>query len=129
MDLSIDGGAAQNAGGVGSNRLVVPVTGGTFEGPRLKGTVISPGGDWIVERTDGSRILDVRLLFKTDDAQTIYVSWRGISFTLPSGMLFARIVPVFETGASKYAWLNNVISVGVYRPVPGKVAFRVYQVL
>jgi hypothetical protein len=59
----------------------------------------------------------------------IYVSWRGIAYTSPGGALFARILPVFETGAPKYAWLNNVVAVGVYRGLSGKVAYRVYQIL
>lgn len=94
----------------------------------LKGTVISPGGDWILERPDGSRVLDVRLLLQTDDAQSMYVSWRGIAYTPPGGELFARILPVFETGAPRYSWLNNVVAVGVYRG-GGKIAYRIYRIL
>jgi hypothetical protein len=112
-----------------ADRLIVAVSGGTFEGPRLKGTIVSPGGDWIVQRPDGSRLLDVRLLLQTDDEQTIYMSWRGIAYTPPGGGLFARIVPVFETSAPKYAWLNNVVAVGVYRGLSGKIAYRVYRIL
>jgi hypothetical protein len=40
-----------------------------------------------------------------------------------------RIQPLFETGAAKYAWINNVVAVGVYRPMPGKIAYRVYRIL
>ncbi len=29
------------------DRLIVDVSGGTFEGPRLKGTILGPSGDWI----------------------------------------------------------------------------------
>jgi hypothetical protein len=48
-------------------RLIVPISGGTFTGPRLKGTIILPSGDWVVQGPDGSRILDVRILLQTDD--------------------------------------------------------------
>ena len=34
-------------------RLIVPVNGGTFEGPRLKGKVLPGGGDWLLVRPDG----------------------------------------------------------------------------
>ena len=128
-DLTLEAQAPHEVGGAGGGRLVVPVSGGTFEGPRLKGSVVSPSGDWILERPDGSRVLDVRLLLETDDAQAIYVSWRGIAYPLPAGGLFARILPVFETRAQKYAWLNNVIAVGVYRGLPGKIVYRVYRIL
>src|SRR5437667_11349096 len=41
------------------HRRFVHVTGGTFEGPRMRGTVLPGGGDWLVGRADGSRRLDV----------------------------------------------------------------------
>lgn len=114
---------------VSAERLVVPVSGGTFTGPKLSGTVIAPAADWITRRADGSSVLDVRLMLRTSDDQKIFMSWRGIAYTPSGGALVARIVPTFETGASKYAWLNNVVAVGVYRPMPGKVAYRVHQIL
>ena len=129
LDLTLETQTPHNLGSAGGGRLIVPVSGGTFAGPRLKGTVIPPGGDWIVQRPDGSRILDVRILLQTDDGQKIYMSWRGIAYTPPGGALYARILPVFETTAPKYAWLNNVVAVGVYRPELGKIAYRIYRIL
>jgi Protein of unknown function (DUF3237) len=129
VDLTLEAQKPHEVGGAGGGRLVVPVAGGAFEGPRMKGTVIAPSGDWILERPDGSRVLDVRLMLQTDDGQTIYVSWRGIAYPLPDGGLFARILPVFETRAPMYAWLNNVIAVGVYRGLSRKIAYRVYRIL
>lgn len=129
LDLSLDVQPGHEIGSGGVGRLVVPVTGGLFAGPRLKGRITTPGGDWIVQRADGSRLLDVRLLMETDDGQTLYVSWRGIAYTAPSGALHARILPLFETGAPKYAWLNDVVAVGVYRPGAGKIAYRIYEIL
>jgi hypothetical protein len=114
---------------IGPDRTVVAVSGGTFDGPKLKGTVIGPAGDWMVQRHDGSRLLDVRALLQTDDGQRLYMMWRGIAYTLPGGSLYARILPMFETGAAKYAWLNNVVAVGIYRPAAGKILYRVYEIL
>jgi Protein of unknown function (DUF3237) len=126
FDLAL---TAQPPAEISSDRMVVAVSSGTFEGPRLKGTIIGPAGDWMVKRPDGSRVLDVRTLFQTDDSQRIYMTCRGIAYTPPGGALYARIQPMFETGAAKYAWLNNIIAVGVYRPVPGKIVYRVYEIL
>jgi hypothetical protein len=114
---------------IGTDRMVVPISNGTFDGPRLKGTVIGPAGDWMVERRDGSRLLDVRALLQTDDDQRIYMMCRGIAYTPPGGTLHAHILPMFETGAAKYAWLNNVVAVGLYRPTAGKIVYRVYEIL
>ena len=97
--------------------------------PKLKGSIIGPSGDWIVARSDGSSVLDLRLLLQTDDAQKIYMACRGIAYTPPGGTLFARILPMFETGAAKYLWLNNIVAVGVYRPMPEKVAYRIFRIL
>jgi hypothetical protein len=129
LDLTLEAQTPHNLGSAAGGRLIVPVSGGTFAGPRLKGTIVPPGGDWIVQRPDGSRVLDVRILLQTDDGQKIYVSWRGIAYTTPSGVFNARILPVFETAAPKYEWLNNVVAVGVYRPDLGKIAYRVYRIL
>ena len=54
------------------------VIGGTFEGPRLKGKVLPPGGDWLVTGAGNVRHLDVRALLVTDDDQRIYMTYNGI---------------------------------------------------
>jgi hypothetical protein len=126
LDLVIETGSANV---LGADRVVVPVSGGTFEGPTLKGTIVSPGGDWIVRRPDGSMALDVRLVLQTDDAQKISMTWRGISYTPPGGTQYARILPLFETGAAKYDYMNHLVAVGVNRPMPGKVAYRIFRIL
>jgi hypothetical protein len=125
FDLIID---TQPPHAIGDH-LVVPVIGGTFEGPRLKGVIVAPGGDWMTHRPDGSSVLDVRIVLRTDDAQEISMTSRGIGYTPHGGTLYARILPMFETGAAKYAWLNDIVSVGVHRTKAGKVAYRVYQIL
>ena len=127
VDLTLEAQTPQNLGSTRDGRIIVPVSGGTFAGPRFKGTIIPPGGDWIMQRPDGSRVLDVRILLQTDDGEKIYVSWHGIAYTPPGGAFNARILPVFETMAPKYAWLNNVVAVGVYRADLGKIAYRIYR--
>jgi hypothetical protein len=129
LDLVLDTQPANNVGSPGVARVIVPVSGGTFTGPKVKGTVVGPGGDWILRRPDGSSILDVRIILQTDDSQKIYMTYRWINITPPGGTQYWRIVPVFETGAEKYAWLNNIVAVGVHRTMPGKVAYRIYQIL
>jgi hypothetical protein len=128
FDLTLVTKPGTNVGFPGGDRLIVGVSGGTFAGPKLKGTVTGVGGDWIVRRPGGSSVLDVRVVFLTDDDQKIYTTWRGIAYTA-DGALHARILPMFETDSPKYLWLNNVVSVGVYRPSAGAFAYRVHQIL
>ena len=129
LDLVFERGPSNIVGSSGVNRIVVPVSGGTFEGPGLKGTIVGPSGDWMVVRPDGSSVLDIRFVLQTDDGQKIYMTCRGVAYTQPNGTLYARILPVFETGAPKYVWLNNVVGVGVYQSMPKKVAYRIYKIL
>ena len=124
MDIILDVAAPQNLGA----RRIVPVTGGTFEGQKLKGTAL-PVADWILARPDGVNELNVRVTLKTDDDQLIYITYRGLMYTPKGGELYWRTTPIFETGAAKYEWLNMIIAVGVGKTVPGKAAYSIYQVL
>jgi hypothetical protein len=129
MDLELVTGGG-GSGTVG-NRSIIAVTGGTFEGPKLKGRVMSPGADWPVTAGDGLRILDVRTVLMTDDEQRIYCSYRGVVYTPAAGQgeRYWRITPAFETASEKYAWLNRIVAVGVSYTVPQRVSYRIFQIL
>ena len=43
------------------NRLIVEVAGGAFEGPRLRGRILTGGGDWLLVDAEGVGHLDVPL--------------------------------------------------------------------
>jgi hypothetical protein len=107
-------------------RVVVGVTGGTFEGPRLKGTIKGPGGDWATLRPDGSGRLDVRLLLETEDGALILMHYSGV---FAQGASYIRSAPLFETGDERYAWINDVLSIGLGSIGDGEVTYDVYQVL
>src|SRR2546427_12554855 len=81
---------------VTGNRTIVPVTGGTFTGPKLKGTALPGGSDAILRRADGASLLNVRATLKTDDDQVIYMTYEGIIYTAPGakpGELYWRTTP------------------------------------
>jgi len=106
-------------------RTVVQVTGGRFEGPRLKATVQTPAGDWITNRADGTYKLDVRLTLKTDDGALILVTYNGIGQTTQAGASL-RIAPLFETGDARYTWLTKLQAVGVGERVGTTVTYDLY---
>lgn len=122
-------------------RIVYMVEGGSFEGPRLKGTVLS-GGDWFLMLGEGAGELDVRGTFRTDDGALIYISYRGVlaapadvwdrwragEVVEPSAYYF-RTAPRFETGDERYAWLNTAVCLGVGAVRPGGVRYRIYRAL
>ena len=98
-------------------RVVIPITGGTFEGPLLKGTILNGGADYQLANADGTRTeLEAIYSIKTDDGVYIHVRNRGI---IASGKsengepnFYFKAAPQFEAPAdSKYGWLNNALFV------------------
>ena len=118
--------AAMIADGPQGTRLVVEAPSGTFEGPRLKGTIRTPGGDWVTRRSDGSGLLDVRLLLETDDGAPILMQFKGV---VTEGGAKIRTAPMFETGDERYAWLNAVQAVALGATGDRNVTYDVYQLL
>ena len=128
FDLELDGPEGRHdIGYLGATMSTVNVKGGTFAGPKFKGRFVAPAGDWLIRRPDGSIVLDVRATLQTDDNAKILMTYRGVLYTPPGGQLYNRITPVFQTGAERYLWLNNIVSVGVRRPE--SAGYRVYTIL
>ena len=110
-------------------RIIVNVTGGRFEGPRLSGTVEVPAGDWLTLRGDGSYKLDVRATLRTNDGALILLTYFGIGIMTEDGSSI-RGAPLFETGDPRYAWLNRVQAVSIGgRRGEALVVYDVYAVL
>ena len=93
-------------------RSIVPVTGGDFEGPRLRGKVLPGGGDWLLLRSDGVLELDLRITLETDDGALIHMTFEGVRDDGPPGGSYFRTVSRFETGDAKYSFLNRLLAVG-----------------
>jgi hypothetical protein len=106
-------------------RTIVQILGGRFEGPRLKATIQTPGGDWITNRADGSYRLDVRTTLKTDDGALILMTYNGIGQTTPAGASL-RGAPLFETGDQRYVWLTRLQAVSVGERVGTDVKYNIY---
>ncbi len=123
-------------------RRIAKITGGSFEGARLKGAILAGGGDWLLLRNDGVLQLDVRMTLETDDGALIYMTYRGLRHG-PSEVIdrlnrgeavdpseyYFRTAPFFETGAEHYAWLNGIVSVATGHRAPTGPTYEVFQVL
>jgi hypothetical protein len=130
--MSLTTGNSRNSlirSGPAGTRIIAEVTGGTFNGPRLSGTVIGPGGDWVHARSDRSMRLDVRLLLVTEDNESILMTYNGIGLPQDDGTTQLRTAPTFETGADAYQWINNIQAVGIGSTAAGVVDYEVYAVL
>jgi hypothetical protein len=90
--------------------LIFPITGGSFEGERLRGKVLAGGGDWVTAHSDGSLTLDLRVTLETDEGSLIHMTFTGVR---DDAHHYFRTAPRFETAAPKYAFLNRLLAVGV----------------
>jgi hypothetical protein len=100
--------------------------GGWVKGPRINGTFVAPGGDWLRTMPSGVFRLDVRGSIRTDDDADIYCSYNGViqqseksAERLMNGEMLTDkdipyfvTAPTFQTSSPKYAWLNCVQTVG-----------------
>jgi hypothetical protein len=125
-------------------RVLFGAAGGSFEGPRLRGEVLAGGGDWALFGPDGTMALDVRLTLRTHDDALLHMTYGGRLTTPPElradmadpvaryqvdpARYYFRTTSLFETGAQRYAWLNDIVCVGVGYLVDGGVAYRVCRV-
>lgn len=123
MELSLDVAEQLNAG----HTSIAPVTGGTFGGPRLRGTVRDGGADWIT-RVSNHSSLDVRITLDTDDGEIIYMTYTGVVHRGDNG-LYWRVRPIFQTASEKYDWLNHIVCVGKSKQIQGKVAYDIFEIL
>ncbi|MFC4373401.1 DUF3237 domain-containing protein [Nocardia halotolerans] len=126
-------------------RVLYGAAGGSFQGPRLRGEVVAGGGDWALHRPDGTMLLDVRLTLRTDDGESLLMTYQG-RWVIPPDVrtemadpatrhridparYYFRTNPLFETGSTRYAWLNDIVTVGTGYLVDGGVAYHVEHVL
>lgn len=99
-------------------RNIVPITGGTFEGPGIRGTIIPGGWDWQLRRPDGCTQIKADYMLRTDDGVVINVVNSGVLCrSADGGLLAARTTPVFEVPVGKYDWLGKSAFIGTLEPV------------
>lgn len=126
----------------GVNRRVGIVTGGSFQGERLSGSVQDGGADWQDVHADGTTALDVRLILQTEDGALIGMRYTGVRAGPPEVLAkidqgqavdpaayYLRTAARFETASEPYAWLNRIIAVGAGHREPGGPVYSLFEVL
>ena len=141
LTLAVDYAGVVPIGAIRSGRRgIAPVTGGSFVGERLSGTV-RPGSDWFVTAADGSLHIDVRLTLDSHDGATIYCRYEGRMIgkgdamarfrsgaKLPPEDYALTTVARFECGDERYRWLEDTIAVGVGEQAPGGPIYTLFEV-
>lgn len=114
-------GTAQQVGDTArGGRLMIPITGGTFEGPGIKGTIVPGGWDWQLRRADGCTEIEADYMLRTDDDVIINVVNKGVLCPPRDGVAIpVRTHPVFETPRGKYEWLSQAGFIGTLEMATG----------
>jgi hypothetical protein len=116
------------------NRRIIPIVGGRFEGPNIRGEVLPGGWDWQLDRADGCTDVVADYFLKTDDGVVINVRNTGTICRAAEGAppVPVRTHPVFEPPLGKYQWLGEqtfVGTLGLASPNEGlAVQIRFYRV-
>jgi hypothetical protein len=122
-------------------RRIVPITGGKFEGPRIKGTILSGGADWQFVRSDGVLQIEAKYTLRTSDGVTIMITNRGMRHGPPEvidrlakgeavdpSLYYFRTVAEFEAPSdSRYAWLNKALFIATAERRATVVNLRFYE--
>ncbi|GEK86411.1 UPF0311 protein [Microbacterium aerolatum] len=117
----------------------ISVTGGSFEGPLLRGKVLPGGGDPSLTRPDGLVVVGARYILQEDDGTMISLYNPGIrdgspqvkagvdpALVIDTEAFDLRTSPVFDTPAGKHDWLTRSTFVGVGRKLPDGNGNRIH---
>ncbi|GAB3512932.1 DUF3237 domain-containing protein [Spirosoma knui] len=123
-------------------RRVIPITGGVFEGPAIRGQVVAGGYDWQIGRSDGVTEVEARYLLSTDDGSLITIVNQGLRHGPPDVMrrlargevvdpatYYFRSIPQFETADARYSWLTKSVFIATGIRRPDQVLIQVYRLL
>jgi hypothetical protein len=122
-------------------RRIIPIIGGTFEGPGLSGSVVPGGADFQVIRPDGVAELEARYTLRTESGGLVYVLNRGLRHGPPEVLkalrdgipveksrYYFRTAPVFETAVSELQWMMRSIFIAEGERFPDHVTIRFWRV-
>jgi hypothetical protein len=124
------------------HRRIVPLTGGSFSGPKLNGELIGgTSADWQIVLPDGTALGDIRYTLRTEGGELLYARSRGVRHG--SADVLARLARGDDVDASEYTfrtwtqietaapdldWLNKGVFIGVGGRQVGGVVYETYLV-
>ncbi|WP_345214474.1 DUF3237 domain-containing protein [Georgenia halophila] len=126
---------------VDGHRRIIPIAGGTVEGPELRGTVLPGGADFQILRTESLTELRAEYAIEADDGERIYVRNHGIRSGDPEdvarlvrgqpvdpGRIYFRCTPLLEPTGERWAWLRSRLTVGTGERHPDEVRLHIFVV-
>ena len=135
-------GPVQEIGSLAAgHRRVVPIIGGTLEGPRLHAEILPGGADWQLVTSTGSAAIEARYTARADDGELVLVHSRGFRSgppevlarlaageTVDPGEYYFRTLVTLETGAAAHAWVNERLFIAVAARLPAGVVADIYEI-
>lgn len=122
-------------------RRVIPLLGGTVDGPLLKGRILPGGADFQSIRSATYTDIHARYMIETDDGDRIYVENTGIRVAsaediaaisrgqpVDPARVYFRSIPRFETAAPQWQWLNTHLFIGTGARHPDRVELNFYLI-
>jgi len=141
-DVNVEIGTPMVVGATAQGlRRVIPITGGTVEGPRLSGRILPGGADFQIIREDGLAELHARYVIEASSGALVYVENTGIRHgpreaierlnrgeAVDPALIYFRTVPRFETAAPALAWLTRGIFICSGARHPDRVQLGYFEV-
>ncbi|MGV2863863.1 DUF3237 domain-containing protein [Achromobacter sp. AGC39] len=135
-------GAPQEVGDTPQGRRrVIPITGGTAQGPRLTGKVLPGGADFQMIRSATYTDIHARYVIETPEGDRVYVENTGIRTgqaddiarlvrgePVDPARIYFRSYPRFETAAPALGWMNESLFIGTGARYPDRVELRFYRI-
>lgn len=122
-------------------RRIIPIVGGSVEGPHLCGVVLAGGADFQVLRSDTLTELEAKYAIEIDDGTRLFVTNIGVRSGAPEhiarlvrgepvdpALIYFRSSPRIEAPAGRWAWLNERTLVGVGERHPAEVRLHLFVV-
>src|SRR3954465_15248670 len=101
FELKVEVGNIEELGRVAKGiRKIIPITGGSFEGPEIKGSILPGGYDWQLLRSDDVAEVEARYVLQTDDGALITIVNTGLRYG-PSEVM-QRMAKGEEVDPSEY---------------------------
>lgn len=112
FELNVEVGEVQEVGKTPKGLLrLIPITGGTFSGPQIRGKVISGGYDWNTALNDDMAHVFAKYALQTEDGVFIAVENEGyLDFRAQNSII--KTTPRFQVADGKYDWLRSGVFVG-----------------
>jgi hypothetical protein len=138
----VDVGAPLELGPIDhGRRRIVPILGGSVDGPRLTAKILPGGADWQLIRADGTAEVVARYTLRATDGTLISVVNKGLrrgptevlarlaaGEAVDPSLYYFRTSPAFEVAAGPHAWLADNIFVATGERHEKQVLIKVFVV-